>query len=241
VSYVFCAGMHRSGSSVQFQITSDLLESRKIGERKPNSHGEPAAKENWWWACKMHEGVRGSSLMQKHPTAVAVYCYRDVRNVVVSYLRLMSTESNGTFFVKDSPNFEKLMEENFIQRVLNNYKLWTGFGDRCWVSQYENFTPNLADEVRGIARHLKLTLAEGEADEVAARYSVSEQKKRMEQIRGLHANDKSVAKKLHEATRLHPNHIRSEVTDFRTELTAYQISEIESVAGDWLAARGYPV
>ena len=241
MSYVFCGGMHRSGSTVQFQIAADILESRKRGGRNPNAREIPDRKPNWLWVCKQHEGKSIRGYMKLYPTTVALYCYRDVRNVVVSFLRFVERRGGRLFSLPNVLDFDALMEQKFVERLLGNYKYWSQF-PRCHISRYEDFVGDLVGEAKGIATHLNCDFEDDDAKELAERYSIESQRLVVTKLQEYAAKgmDKE-ATELHNFTRIHPGHIHDGVTDFHTELTLDQIARVEVIAGSWLEDRGYEI
>src|SRR5947209_10846769 len=92
---VLCVGMYRACSTWQYEVIAHLLERHRGGERLGYVDGEQYAALDrragtgtgaGWRVLKSHEGHRSFARALAGGRAVAVYAYRDVRDVVFSLM-----------------------------------------------------------------------------------------------------------------------------------------------------------
>jgi hypothetical protein len=223
--------MIRSGSTLQYQIASELVESRGLGERVAY-----APEAEFSRVLEKHAATPGFKVFKAHictpeirqlfagQQALGIYSYRDIRDVTVSSIR------------KFEKTFDELVEQRWLDQALDDYKLWIQL-PRMLVSRYETIVEDLAAEAARIAKHLGITLDAAEARDLADRYSIERQRERVKEIAtkfqggGEMFDGKSL---------LHHNHIRSGARDlWKTELTGAQTRLLEEKFGAWLRAHGY--
>lgn len=214
----------------------DIVEREGLGWRSPHARRIPERHPRKAWVVKKHEGAAVRRLF-KSPDTYGVYCYRDIRNVVASYMRFMATRGNGVFQVPEIPTFEMLQKKKFVQRLISNYNIWINL-PRVRVVRYEDFITDLAAEATAIGEHIGLPLPDGEAKRLAEKYSIKSQQRRMKKLREL---NNEAAEEMHVSTRLHPNHIYDGETNWKIDLAPEQIKYIESIAGPWLDHKQYRV
>jgi len=96
--WIFCGGMNRSGSTVQYQITARLVEEAKLGKRVEwvKSSDFPVlrdkyAHDNQWKVFKAHSCTNTIQAEFQQQNAMGVYIYRDVRDVFVSVMYRQAT------------------------------------------------------------------------------------------------------------------------------------------------------
>jgi len=237
--YVFCCGMHRSGSTWHYMVASHLIETRKGGRRlglmdKENEfldYDKSPDKFEGWQILKMHtprqvfaEALRGGAL--------AIYSYRDLRDAVFSLIKFRETTFEE--FVVRRDGLGELVEH-----------------DRFWRRQpatlsqrYEDIMQRPADCIAQIALHLEVPLQAGEAESLAAQFSLSENMKRAvavkKQRENLWPNLFLKPRSFDSQSLLHWNHIQSGKTGrWRDEATPEQIQHLARILGAWLIERGY--
>src|SRR5512138_2281267 len=88
--WIFCGGMIRAGSTLQYQIASELIERLGLGRRTGYL---PPAEHAWVLGArpvaglstfKTHELTEQVARQCRQSDAVALYIYRDLRDVVSS-------------------------------------------------------------------------------------------------------------------------------------------------------------
>ena len=171
--WIFCGGMARSGSTLQFQLTAHLVERAELGTRvewvPPDEF--PRLRETYaayrgWKVLKSHACPPEVLAEFAAGNARGVYVFRDVRDVVASRMR----EGNETF--------DRLWQTGFLDRVLTRFNQWTSL-EGVLVSRYDELVADPAGEVGRIAAHLGIVVGRDECEQVAARYTVARQRERI--------------------------------------------------------------
>jgi hypothetical protein len=234
--WIFCCGMMRAGSTLQFQITAQLIEEAGRGKRvewTPPEHfpevREQYANYSGWKVFKAHILTKPMRAEFELKNALGVYVFRDIRDVMVSAMR------------KQAKSFEQLWQENYVDVCLRNFKRWTRLPG-VLVSKYEEITTDLPTEVSRIAAHLGISLSYTACERIAAEYTMARQRERIELFcRALSPEQQSAQGPIFDpVTLLHTNHIYSgESGEWTRVLTPSQVSLIEEKAQSWLAANGY--
>jgi hypothetical protein len=138
------------------------------------------------------------------------------------------------------------MRQGLVHRVLQNDRFWTS-RPGVVVQRYEDIVADPGQAVAELAAHLGLALAPGEADQVAAEFSLEANRRRTDamradlQARGLDLSDPAHHQRYDPATLLHWNHLRQgRAGGWRSGLTPDQLALIDRLGGRrWLADRGY--
>lgn len=234
-AWVFCGGMYRSASTLQYQIVADLVERARLGQRI--AYARP---EDFETVRDVHRETPGIKVFKSHRltpaiadefddgNARAVYIYRDLRDVVASWIQ------------KTGRSFESIDRKGFVGNCIEQYDRWTACPG-VLVSCYETVTADLSGEVKRIRDFLRLPIADDTCDELAQAYSLDRQRERVADVAegrvevedaGKHAFDSRML--------LHANHIFSGAHGaWRSVLTVEQAKRVEAVARDWMLARGY--
>jgi hypothetical protein len=233
--WIFCCGMQRSGSTVQFQIAAQLVEEAKLGKRVEWVKAErfPELRQKYaeypgWKVFKHHICTDEMASEFHQRTAMGVYVYRDLRDVCVSTMH------------KYSMTFEQLWDSGFLADCLQQFQKWTSL-PRMLVSKYEEVVRDLPREVERIATHLGMSLEPQRYEQIAAEYVIAKQMQRIEDAKRAGRLQQGFADALFDPhTNLHTNHIHSgEIGSWKEVLSADQIAVIENSAHDWLAMHGY--
>jgi len=234
--WIFCGGMRRSGSTVQFQLTAALVEAAGKGRRiewvKPDEFGKlrkQHADDTAWKVFKTHKCTDKVAKEFERQNAAGVYVFRDLRDVVVSVMR------------KYALTFDQVLDSDLLENCLEHYRRWTSM-PRVLTSKYEDMTADLTREVERIAAHLDVTLPVEQYAQIAAEHSIERQKERIEEIKKSDHLREGVAKGTYfdPLTNLHTNHIHSgEVSGWKSVLSNEQAGRIEAKTADWLTAHGY--
>lgn len=231
--WVFCGGMFRSGSTVQYQIASHLVEHWGRGRRIT------------WHSPDEFEAVRlthsdepGLLVFKAHGLTAAmreeldrrggrvITVHRDIRDVVVSALR------------KNDWSFRHIWKNGYLQRWTRRFEDWAALPNAL-VSRYESLVGDLEDEARRISGLLELPADEALVNSVASEYAIDRQQERLAHIR--EKQSRGMLTKFDPHSLLHFNHVASgEVGIFRRALAPAEIRAIEDVCGEWLDRWGYP-
>jgi hypothetical protein len=239
--YVFCAGMPRSGSTWQYQVVSHLIEKYRGGVRggfleRPADFAriaEQTAGRAPWLTLKTHNGYPAYAAALRDGRALAVYSYRDLRDVTFSLMHKMRL------------SFEEIVGQLQLVQCLNDHAFWTA-QPNVLCQRYETIVSDPAACVAEVAAFLGIRLADGEAERLAAAYSLEANRVRAQELArklrdkgiDLDAADSAV---LHdEHSQLHWNHIRAgRVGGWRDEATPEQLAVLAKECGLWLIENGY--
>lgn len=229
--WVFCGGMFRSASTVQYQIASHVVESACRGHRlpfdaEPDFTAEPpgsrAAAE--YLVYKAHGVSEAMRSQVERGRGVVLTVHRDIRDVVVSAMR------------KNACSFRSLWRAGKLSYWTRRFEEWAALPGAL-VSRYDSLAVDLAEEVRRIAGHLGLDVGDAKRREIANLYAIDRQRERTEAFRAERGDDRS---KYDPHTLLHHNHIASGATgDYRSVLRAVEIRAVEEECGEWMARWGY--
>lgn len=232
--WIFCCGMRRSGSTLQYQLTARIVEEEGIGRRvewvKPSDF--PILREKY----KDYDGLKvfkshiytpemGEEFFKKN--ALGVYIYRDIRDAFVSQ------------FTKNNISFHTMWLQNFLESAVENYDKWTDLPG-VLVSRYEQVIADLSIEVKRIATHIGLDYDENKCRKIADDYTLERQKERIATFSQKDNLQEHRKKRFDSKELLHPNHILSGKEErWRAELKPWQIALIEKRTGEWLVKNGY--
>jgi hypothetical protein len=236
---VFCIGMYRSGSTWQYHVVSHLLEQHRGGRRlgivtgpeyARTARGEPGE----WRVLKTHAGHPAFAEALASGRALAVYSFRDLRDVAYSLMH------------KFAGSFEEIVErKNLLHVCLDNDAFWTS-QPRTLTQRYETIMTEPVPSVQALAVHLGIELSEGEAQAVAEEYSLKANAWRTIELanrlreEGVDLEDPANTIRFDRQSLLHWNHIRSgRVGGWRAEAAPRDLAVLAGVCGTWLIARGY--
>ncbi len=233
--WIFCGGMNRSGSTVQYQITARLVEEAKLGKRvewvKFSDFPvlrDKYAHDNQWKVFKTHNCTNTIQAEFQQQNAMGVYIYRDVRDVFVSVMYRQAT------------TFEQQWAKRGWKKWLHNYELWTHLPNML-ILKYEDVVNDLPKEVRSIADHLGISLDDEKYEAIAEEHSLERQR---EYISKLKSESHKLLKRPNALfdpyTLLHTDHINfGKIGRWKDILTLQQVALIEQMAGEWLISNGY--
>ena len=163
--WIFCGGMKRSGSTLQFQITAELVEQARLGKRVewviPDRFHEIKAKyKNYsgWKVFKTHGCTDAMVREFENQNAIGMYIFRDLRDMMVSTMD------------KSTSSFRSLWSSGYLNECLENHRKWSGL-PRMLASKYEEATQDLATEVKRLANHIGICLEQEKIEDIAFRIS----------------------------------------------------------------------
>lgn len=226
--------MFRSASTLQFQITTQLVQESGTGIQV----GWIDAKR--FSEVRSHYSVEGYKVIKVHlcpepiqaefraGNALGIYIHRDIRDVFASMMK------------QRQKSFDFLWNEGFLDTCLESYQTWTQLPN-VLISEYAEVMADLPREVDRIAQHLKIPITADRARSIAAAHTLDAQQQRITQFRQqllqtqLNPNDHREIVDYHdEATLLHINHIDSAKIDrWKDDLTTEQIDRIEARLREW--------
>ena len=243
---VICAGMYRACSTWQYEVVGHLVENHLKGQRLGYVCGEtyetlerlgPGRKARGgstpWRVLKSHEGARSFSRALESSRALAVYVFRDLREVIFSLIHKRGT------------SFRQLLRQGMIHQLLANDRFWRS-QPRVLVQRYEDLVDDPVTGVVQLARHLGLGVARREAAAIAEEYSLASNRTRIETLRrklleaGIDLHDPANHQICDSTTLLHWNHLRlGRAGSWQADATPDQRALMRTVCDPWLLANGY--
>jgi FkbM family methyltransferase len=229
--WIFCCGAKRSGSTLQFNIASEIVELKNKGSRQ--EHCVPGqfpalykdvASIPGFKVFKTHELTAEMLEIIEKKEGVALYTFRDIRDVVVSNLKKGWIEHT-------QPAIEKYVEEYvaYHNRILAVSQLGIQF------RKYESFYNNLENEIGFVASCLGIPLNKKEIHEIAEKLSPSNVTNQ-----GDGEMTEQGKFRFNKKTLLHENHIQGRVPDqYLKDLTENEILSIEKIAYKYLEENNY--
>lgn len=234
---VFCVGMYRSGSTWQYEVASHLLEQHHGGQRLGFVAGDAydaAGVPGLWRVLKSHDRHPQFTRVLKERCALALYSFRDLRDVAYSLMHKMAG------------SFETIVKSRqMLQRCLQNDEFWRGQpGTLC--QRYENMVADPVEAVEQIADHFEIQLTSADAIALAEEYSLSANRRRThaltKQLRaaGVDLASPANAERWDDETLLHWNHIRDGGSGgWRTQATPRELAVLSGICGSWLIENDY--
>lgn len=234
--WVLCCGMHRSGSTLQYQIATKVARfhpNAKVigwveGQLETQSRAHLDSPDALYIAKLHNYDAMVAEFWVKHQPK-AIYIYRDIRDVVVSTMHMQSWA------------FDSLEMTSRVNEVLQNDLHWTR-QPGILVSRYEEVMAEggVAGEVRRIADYVGISLAADQIENIAQAVSFKENKRYIEQFDYENKGVQYARTSMDPQSLLHDNHLRSGASgQWQTELSAEEIALVETLAGDWLVTHGY--
>lgn len=221
--------MHRSGSTLVWQIARQLLDGTP-GLRNPRGvsteeYPAAAADPGDLLMAKVH--FRPALDRGDFPDEGAryLYTYRDPRDVVASLYR------KGRY-KPDDPERGARSSRLIVRRELRGDEFWTSKDD-VWIGRYEDFRDDVPGLVRTLAGYLDVDVDDARVAQIVADVDLAAQEERAKAARERGVDDD---------LRVTSNHI----TDgregaWRDTLTAEEVVAIEAESARWLVEHGYSV
>jgi hypothetical protein len=231
--WIFCGGMPRSGSTLQFQLTAHLVEQAGLGARvewvRPEEFPrlrEKYARHGGWKVFKTHVCTADVQAEFAAHNAKGVYVSRDIRDVVVSRMR------------KGNESFDGSGGIGFLDRILTNFDRWTSL-EAVLVSRYEDMVADVAGEVGRIGAHLGIAVDRKACETVASEYTVARQGERIREAEAGGRLRVAAGVFYDPVSNLHVDHIRSgRCGEWKGVLAREEVAVIEHHARGWLVANG---
>ena len=232
--WIFCCGMFRSGSTLQYGLASALVEKLGAGVRsRLLSKNDFSTLENayknfeGYIVLKAHFITPAMATLLDAGNAVSIGIYRDIRDVAVSMMRMWGL------------SFEELIIQQKLEEAINGLDEWSQHSGHM-VSRYEDLLENPNQEINRIASHLNLVCTEELALEIVDDHSIEKNKKRIEEIAKQKEKFGIEGAYWDPHFLLHSNHIFSGGSGaWKEELTKEQVKLLEEKFGTWLLGKGY--
>ena len=228
---VFCGGMIRSGSTWQYQVAAHLLEHQGLGRRW--AYSEPAKleavladtpPERLHGVVKSHPVVPSIARLLQERRANALYCYRDLRDVAASAMRVFAR----------GWSHDRILA--MLQEAVTHETHWRSHPGTL-VQRYEDLTADAAGAVEQIANHLEIPLVCGEARQIAAVYSPDQQVQRIRKWLDSNPNGRFDPDSM-----LYPNHLAAHnVEDRAPRLSPEWDRKIADRLPNWFMLHGYRI
>ncbi len=224
--------MLRSGSTLQYQIASELIEHLNIGQRTTwhNASEHPlilvGRPETGLSTFKTHQLTETVKELCVSGQSTSLYIYRDLRDVLSSYQEKNSVCLTG----------KKL--ESWLTAILATDANWRTLPS-IYISRYEDVVPSIASEVANISNYLGIKCADTLVNHIAESLSYDAQKDRINSASSawVKANETNIYDKI---SLLHNNHLQSgAIGRYHKDLHKEQIAAINDIAGAWLVEMGY--
>lgn len=232
--WIFCAGAKRSGSTLQYNIVSSIVEYKGLGERishfKPEDFSEVSESfthKDGILVCKVHLLTPEIEAFIHTNSSFVLYCFRDVRDVIVSMI--------NQEWLKDR-QMSKLQVS--AEKYVESFEQWNNAGFNMYRNNYETFYQNYYQEIERIASWLKIDLSADEVTDI----EISIQRKNISSTNAPANpnNDGNQLKQFDPRTLLHEGHIQGlHPGQYLKDLTEEEIISIEAVAYKWLIENGY--
>ena len=206
MQFIFCCGMKRSGSTLHYNLVSDIVEGSLKGDRlgyiKTWQDFEVIAKENYnsndsLGIIKSHEYFDQMRELESSQRAYFIYIHRDIRDVAVSLLNKLQLKSQTITFQSIQNSIEKALKLHY--QFQNNIK-------NLYSISYEQVISNLEVEVYRLANFLGIKIDKILAKQISANRSLENQKENLKTIK---YNDPNKIENYDPETLLHPSHINS--------------------------------
>lgn len=221
--------MHRSGSTLVWQITRQLVDGhpglRNPRGIEPEAFPAAAADPDDLLLAKIH--YRGSLKESDFPHQGVryLYTYRDPRDVVASLFR------KGRFKPGD-PKRGPANSKLIARREIKGDTFWCA-RKGVWVGRYEDFRDNVPQLISDLAAFLDVPVTPERVAEIDSLVSLEQQQERVWESR---------ASGVDPDLRVTANHI----TDgregaWRDTLAPEEVAAIEAECAPWLVAHGYQV
>src|SRR5581483_11152357 len=172
--WIFCAGMKQSGSTLQYQLASHLVERAGLGSRvgwSPEAEF-PAVR-------RARAGSRERHVLKCHQCTPQIaaelidggargfFTFRDLRDVIASQMLFLGV------------SFESLWSRGFLQECVEEDQAW-GALPGIAMTEYETMIGDLTGNVRRLASHLEISVDDDAAAGIAREYTLEKQRVRIE-------------------------------------------------------------
>jgi len=234
--WIFCAGIPRSGSTLQYLIAKEILTISKnhfldLGWLGNQNIVELHTRYNFTYdyvLVKQHNYLAGISKIIKAENLYILLSYRDLRDVFVSLMN------------KSNSSFENVFSKLKLQNFIDDFNNWNSC-NHVLRSKYEIFHKNISKESDRISKFLNIQIAFEDIERISKNLSITNQRIKIKAF-NLETLVNYEKEKFDPSTLLHQNHIHSgEVNQWKEKLDNLQIGIIQFYARDWLKKYDYPI
>jgi hypothetical protein len=247
--YAICAGMLRSCSTWQYMVVSHFVEHFKHGVRLGFVDAEQyitikarereykklaGSSSDRWHVVKVHEEDQEFGLDLESGRALAVYSFRDLRDVTFSLMRLRKISFD-----------ELVFEHRTLETIMKSHAFWMSQPNTL-TQQYEQIVRKPVETIQQLATHLGISLPSRVCSSLAGEYSLDANRRRTEALaarlkaEGVDLSDPVNFEAHDNESRLHWNHISDgRVGIWRGLATEEHYAVFERILGQWLVEHGY--
>jgi len=234
---VLCAGMIRSGSTLQFQLAAAIVEAAGAGERLP---WEPEVElERTLEVIRDEPGLRVVKAHICTPGLAAwagggapvLYVHRDLREVAASLMRKLRI------------GIDELLARRWLDGAIAAYAAWTSMPN-VLVRRYAELVEDPAAEAVRIHGFLASwlgdrRLAEPQLREIGLDHDLTRQRQRVANLVARHGRQPDPGELLFDPRELlHHDHFGAQ--EDRERASPEVRAELSGRFRDWLRAAGYP-
>ena len=232
MSFIFCGGMYRSGSTLQYNIASEILERLSIGSREKYFSIHEAYFKNKlnedYKTFKSHILSKEIEEQIKNHNASVLLTYRDIRDVMASWQK----KNNLIFTVEEGLKWART--------TISTFEKWEKFScEKKLISKYEIFCGNIKQEVRRISEFIGVDLDNKISDKITETMQVEKFQKRLQSLSKDQIeidNNLSWDKK----TLIHLDHFHDgSIGKYKNELGIELQKMIKKEFKSWLINHGY--
>jgi hypothetical protein len=226
IMWVFCGGMPRAGSTLQFQLAASIVEAMGKGQRvtwiAPGELDSVLDRENLIGidVIKSHVATQGIIDYSYSGFGKALYIHRDLRDVVVSFMQHHNSD------------FNQVWNSGMVDDAVKWGKVWEGLPG-VLVQRYDKLTQDIHQGIDEICDYLKLSLPLLDRMKIANSHAIDQQHKRIANIpQGLGWDADEL---------LHRKHIgkANGASQWRKILSKGQVDKIEKRYNAWMIEHKY--
>lgn len=222
--WVFCAGMRRSGSVLQYHIARDAA--KEIG-------GVDLGWIPWQEFDKVYKRNNGKAPMAvvKSHTYLPEHSDRARDIVAGDNYKVITIYRDLRDVVASSKRMWKLDIRLDLRAIQHEFNSWSSLPNTL-VTRYEDIALFVYSEVMRIRKFLNINYDPESVQRVAWKY----EKENMRQLESENTDKNGYSTTNH----MWPGHVGSgKIGRWRNELTGHELSQIDAVAGGWQRAHGY--
>ncbi|MCU7957228.1 MAG: FkbM family methyltransferase, partial [gamma proteobacterium symbiont of Bathyaustriella thionipta] len=227
--------MIRSGSTLQYNIVSELLELKDNGirlgweDQNQFKNLKNKCEPDQYNIFKSHfltEEI--SKELIKNNSSKLMYTYRDIRDICVSIME------------KENKTFKQVFNSNVLHKAIEQYYIVMASPIKKYIQSYETIFLNTKQEISNTASFFNVILNDYEIEKIYNNISFESQKEKIEKFKMEKDFIRKGDQDFNQKTLLHTNHIKNgEIGKYRIVLTQEDIEILEQNFGDWLLENKY--
>ena len=230
--WIFCGGMLRSGSTLQYNIAAEIVERSSIGRREVwvDDHGAYFANATTRGATVFKSHVLSRSLdhLLRTSQSLALISFRDVRDATASWQSKTRTQLSVAEGVR------------FSEKAIKLFEPWEQLSSKCaFSSKYEDVVADIPAEVKRMAEWLGVVLDQSEIKAIGDFVSIPSMAQTLKNS-GPDTLTQSGAHTWNTKTLVHTDHLNGgDIGRYKKELSRELTEELTHLHSDWLLSHGY--